>query len=217
MDNLLEYIIPLIFAAIYFFGNMFAKSGSADEEETGPRRPLSPVEDPEAMERQRRIQEEIRRKIMARRSGAEDASPANVQPIPQNTEPQPMYREAEPAAEQRTSSQDWARDAEDKAAFSWDRSDDAYETQMQSRLREIEATNQRAAKLKDEAKVANERVNRRKASSEPTKRKRSGLLSGSVRESLKDPAAARAAFIYGEVLGAPISLRKESAVPGLTR
>ena len=38
----------------------------------------------------------------------------------------------------------------------------------------------------------------------------------SVRSNLKDPKVARSAFIYGEVLGPPVSLRKGSGVPGLT-
>ena len=73
MDNLFEIIVPLIFAAIYFFGNML--SGKSDDASApAPRR----EEDPDAVERQRRIQEEIRRKIMERRNAeGQGASPAS--------------------------------------------------------------------------------------------------------------------------------------------
>ena len=81
MDNLLEYIIPVIFAAIYFFGNLLSKNG--DEGEAAPGAPRRSSEsDPEAAERQRRIQEEIRRKILERRqseqggAGTFEQSPA---------------------------------------------------------------------------------------------------------------------------------------------
>ena len=56
MDNILEILIPLIFAGIYFFGNMFSGKSDGDS---------APVfsgrleEDPDVIERQRKIQEEI--------------------------------------------------------------------------------------------------------------------------------------------------------------
>ncbi|MEC7281811.1 MAG: hypothetical protein VXU50_07075, partial [Verrucomicrobiota bacterium] len=76
MDNILEILIPLIFAAIYFFGNMF--SGKSD----GDSAPSIPggrqEEDPDVIERQRKIQEEIRRKIAERRGGEDSRSPLDA-------------------------------------------------------------------------------------------------------------------------------------------
>ena len=78
MDNILEILIPLIFAAIYFFGNMF--SGKSD----GDSAPSIPggrqEEDPDVIERQRRIQDmrEIRRRIAERRGGEDSRSPLDA-------------------------------------------------------------------------------------------------------------------------------------------
>jgi hypothetical protein len=76
MDNILEILIPLIFAAIYFFGNMF--SGKSD----GDSAPSIPggrqEEDPDVIERQRKIQEEIRRKIAERRGEEGSRAPLNA-------------------------------------------------------------------------------------------------------------------------------------------
>lgn len=220
MDNLLEILIPLIFAAIYFFGNMLSKNGEEDDAPKPNRRPMTPVEDSEAMERQRRIQEEIRRKIMERRQGqGTSQEPRRESPQPQY---QPVQREAQPASQPveeipatKVSVEKTSVDRSEGAAFSWDQSDNAYETRMQRQLKEIEATKARASKLQREAAQASERAG--STSSRRSSGQRSGrsLATGSVREVLKDPAAARAAFIYGEVLGPPVSMQKSSSVPGI--
>ena len=211
MDNLLEFVVPLIFAAIYFFGNMLSKGGEDDAPK--PSRPQRrPEADPAAEERQRRIQEEIRRKIMERRHAAEGApSERNVRrertPPPQ-PEPAPVAEVTKQPVEVTSVEQSETKD------FSWDVSDNAYETEMQRRMQEIEATKQRAKQLQQQAAQASKRADT------PSRSQRSGRqghsrLSGSVRQSLRDPAAARAAFVYGEVLGQPVSLKKSSSVPGL--
>ena len=76
MDNILEILIPLIFAGIYFFGNIF--SGKSDVD-SAPSTPGSRQEDdPDVIERQRKIQEEIRRKIAQRRDGEDSRSPLDA-------------------------------------------------------------------------------------------------------------------------------------------
>ena len=77
MDNILEILVPLAFAAIYFFGNML--SGKKEDEEQPP--PLVPRdaasdENRDDAERQRRVQDEIRRKIMERRRTQSGDGPA---------------------------------------------------------------------------------------------------------------------------------------------
>ena len=117
MDNILEILIPLIFAAIYFFGNMF--SGKSDGD-SAPSIPGGRQEEyPDVIERQRKIQEEIRRKIAERRGGEDSRSPLDApsySPAPSQTQP--------PLA--------------------------TYESQIQERLKRIEATNRRAEKLKEQ-------------------------------------------------------------------
>lgn len=211
MDNILEILVPLIFAAIYFFGNMFGKSNEGEDASPGqPRRRAA--EDDDAAERQRNIQEEIRRKIMERRRATEGGQP---QAAPVSQEPRKATREVVHGSREVppplvTATQE-AEAESTSATFSWDESDNAYEDSMQAQLKQIEETKRRAEKLKKQAVKQRETFGETKKA----KRKTGGYFTGSVRDSLRDPRAARAAFIYGEVLGQPISLRKGQFVPGL--
>ena len=172
MDNILEILIPLIFAAIYFFGNMF--SGKSD----GDSAPSIPggrqEEDPDVIERQRRIQDmrEIRRRIAERRGGEDSRSPLDA---PSQTQPPPA----------------------------------TYESQMQERLQRIEATERRAEKLKQQVRITQ--------TNSTFAQNPSRISRGSARATLRDPSAARTAFIYGEILGQPISQRRTQTTPGLIK
>lgn len=227
MDNLFEIIVPLIFAAIYFFGNML--SGKSDDASApAPRR----EEDPDAVERQRRIQEEIRRKIMERRNAeGQGASPAS-EPA---SEVDRSLRERHAALEERRRQREMTRRAEaskkrtepasripqptpQEPAFGGAQSDEVYSTQMQARLRQIEATKRQAAKLQEQAtKASKDACNSSQQPHPKLSTSHSPLARGSVRSTLRDPATARAAFIYGEVLGTPVSQKKTSTVPGLAQ
>ena len=160
MDNILEILIPLIFAAIYFFGNIL--SGKSDGDSAPSSGSGRQEEDPDVIERQRKIQAEIRRKIAQRRGGEDSRAPLDVP----SSSPAP-------------------------------------------RLRRIEATEKRAKKLKQQAGIT-----RSNAAFEhnPSRRPR-----GSARSTLRDPSAARTAFIYGEILGQPVSQRKTQTIPGLIK
>ncbi len=238
MDNLLEILVPLIFAAIYFFGNMLSGKKEDEDAPSGSPRRIENDDEDDAAERQRRIQEEIRRKIMERRRANSDEGP---RPGPtgevlrrrrEAVEERREFRErerqqeaAERAARERvpevpdawgpTHEHAHAEHEASEPSFSWEKSDDAYDTRMQAQLRRIEETKRQAESLKEQA------VNQIGSSEDREQRKKSrsgGYFRGPVRESLKDPAAARVAFIYGEVLGRPISMRgAESNVPGLNR
>ena len=172
MDNILEILIPLIFAAIYFFGNMF--SGKSD----GDSAPSIPggrqEEDPDVIERQRRIQDmrEIRRRIAERRGGEDSRSPLDA---PSQSQPPPA----------------------------------TYESQMQERLQRIEATERRAEKLKQQVRITQ--------TNSTFAQNPSRISRGSARATLRDPSAARTAFIYGEILGQPISQRKTQSIPSLIK
>ena len=176
MDNILEILIPLIFAAIYFFGNMF--SGKSDGDSAPSSGSGRQEEDPDVIERQRKIQEEIRRKIAQRRSSEGSRAPIDT-----------------------ASSSQASRQSQPETI--------SYESQMQERLRRIEATEKRAKKLKQQA-----RINRSNTTfaQNPSRRAR-----GSARSTLRDPSAARTAFIYGEILGQPVSQRKTQTIPGLIK
>lgn len=234
--DIFEILVPLIFAAVYFFGNMFSKK-SADEDAPGENASPRKGEDPEAVERQRNIQDEIRRKIMQRREAkqGESASPlASESAQPDAAKADYQLRERRAAAEQsREQGESASRDPypasqnthpesrgrapearSPDGQFSWDISDDIYDSEISDRLKKIEATNRRAEKLKQQTE------NRRNPDEKPATPSTSGggmLFQGSVIQSLRSPNAARAAFIYGEVLGPPVSQRKTQSVPGLER
>ena len=222
MDNLFEIIVPLIFAAIYFFGNML--SGKSDDESApAPRR----GEDHDATERQRRIQEEIRRKIMERRREAESES-SRADSIPRSEGPTGTDDSESPAVQRRRVAREQHK--QERAAQSEsapdriphpvsripDPSDNPYANQMQQRLRQIEATKRQAERLTKQAAERTSSLRPQPSHSSRTT-SRSPLARGSVRSTLRDPATARAAFIYSEVLGTPVSQKKTSTVPGLAQ
>jgi hypothetical protein len=176
MDNILEILIPLIFAGIYFFGNMFSGKSDGDSAPSNPSGRQE--EDPDVIERQRKIQEEIRRRIAERRGGGDSRSSLDApssSPAASQTQPPPA----------------------------------TYESQMQERLQRIEATERKAEKLKQQVRITR--------SNTTFAQNPSRIFRGSARATLRDPSAARAAFIYGEILGQPISQRRNETIPGFIR
>ncbi len=211
LEEILKVVGGLIFGAIYLFGNQIFKS--KDEDETRP--PTLPRQSGDSdggaddyAARQRQIQEAIRRKIMERRQATAEPSPAH-EPVAVHREQQKKVIERHKQTHQRAPHvEPTPEHAEADGRFSWDTSDNVYEQQMQARLQEIEATKRRAEALKRKASKST------KAYEGQTSRKRSargGLLSGSVRSVLRDPGAARTAFVYGEVLGKPVGLRSSGS------
>ena len=180
MDNILEYIIPVIFAVIYLFGNKISKKAEEVFDQT--------PEDTGVEDRQRRIQEEIRRKIRQRRDGSSQPSSSGSFP-----EENASVSEPKPEPELFTST------------------GDTFASQLQARLERVEATKKQAQELQ---KLSAKNIT--SSSRSDTRSRTSGLFSGSVRSTLRDPVAARAAFIYAEVLGTPVSQKKASSVPGLS-
>ncbi|MGZ0656687.1 hypothetical protein ACWPKS_13870 [Coraliomargarita sp. W4R72] len=203
MDNIFEIIVPLVIAGVYFFGNMLSNKSDDDAAPGAPRRATD--EDADAIERQRRIQEEIRRKIMQRRSEGEgDRSRSAVPDSTQEREharPQPSQPARPPVREFR------APDLVTQGT-------NPYETEMQAKLEQIEATRRQAEKLKQQVRASSPQQ-RASAQSRSRSQPTSRATRRPIRSTLHDPAAARTAFIYGEVLGPPISQRKSQTVPGL--
>lgn len=240
MENLLEILIPLIFAAVYFFGNMLSGKGE-DEERPRPRsarrstsKPYEETDaDREYAERQRRIQEEIRRKIEERRQAArekqEDVSAPTATPPPIAENLRSRRRAVQERLKERQENQKETHESVHEtpphlmpthelesasdSSFSWDESDNVYEQGMAAQLKKIEETKRQAEVLRRKAESAAKQ--RQAIGQADVSAGRSGL-SGPVRDNLKDPSAARAAFIYGEVLGQPVSLRKSGTLPGLS-
>ena len=218
MENLLEILFPLIFAAVYFFGNLLSKKNEESGEPRPERRDAEAYEETSA---EQQIKEQIRRKIEARRAAAEGRAlpPEAAEPgpaAPQRTtrerlkEGREQYKQTQEAPHEVPAQTSNADDGA-PGGFSWEASDHAYAQVIEAQQRKIEATQRQAAALRSKAHAARAKMPSRRGSAES----KGGVLAGPVRSSLSNPAAARAAFIYSEVLGAPAGLQQQSPLPGL--
>jgi hypothetical protein len=209
MEDLFDILIPLVIAGVYFFGNMLSKK-SGDESEDGlpmPRKREREV-DYEQAERQRQVREEIRRKIEARRGEAPPASPGFPNSPPVTTappEPARMVRERTKQTDERIHE---TRKPKPKVVPMPETVDSPYGDAMQAQLAQIEATRKKAAALKAQGAAAARKLRTRERR---TSRVGGFALKGPVRQVLRNPAAARSAFVYGEVFGAPVSLRSNGS------
>ncbi|MBT4758081.1 MAG: hypothetical protein HOO08_06775 [Opitutae bacterium] len=204
LEEILKVVGGIIFGAIYLFGNQIFKN--KDEDTPGPStlpRDSAGRDDDDAA-RQRQIQEAIRRKIMQRRE-ARTAPTASPEPVSAHREQHKQVVERHKETHQRAPHVEPTPEASEvDDRFSWNTSDNVYEEQMQARLQQIEATKRRAEALRRQAgrstTVAKDQVEQARSSC-------GSFPAGSVRSVLRDPIAARTAFVYGEVLGKPIGLR----------
>ena len=206
MENLFEIIIPLIFAVIYFLSTVFGKSQNKEDSEEIDDEEFERALEAEAAEHRRIAQEEARNR-------AEQLPPEPPEPQQRHQQDQRVNRGPNLA----TPFQQTRRPATSSPTpppTPWETAnemEDAYETAMQAQLEKIEATRQQAEKLKQQAQSG-----QTKTSASGRSRTTASIgLSGSVRDNLKDPKAARLAFIYGEVLGPPVSQRKSNSAPSL--
>ncbi|MGJ8655262.1 MAG: hypothetical protein ACSHX6_02340 [Akkermansiaceae bacterium] len=187
MDNILEIIGPIIVGIFYIVGSIVDKKNKAKESSPDPLQD----HDFEAEE------EEYQRQVQS-----QGRTPPITDPRKQNPSPIPNLSKQRLQAE-----------SEHSRDFSWDQSDDSYDNEMEAQLKKIEATKREAARLQSQSTHKRIQTNREISNLQTT---RPISSSRSVRSSLKDPKAARSAFIYGEVLGPPVSLRKSTGVPGRT-
>ena len=206
LEEIIKVIGGIIFAAIYLFGGQIFKGKDDEERPTPLPRQVGDEDAADDYEaRQRQIQEAIRRKILERRQAAGSA-PTRPEPVAAQREQRKEVVERQKQTKQQPPHVEQAPGPVPvDSPFSWDASDNAYAQQMDERLQAIEATKRRAEALKYQADTL--RASSSGASRVAKRRVRGGVLSGSVRSTLCDPAAARAAFIYGEVLGKPVSAR----------
>jgi hypothetical protein len=199
LEEILKVVGGLIVGAIYLFGNQIFKSKDEDtpEQPTQPRESAS--SDDEAA-RQRQIQETIRRKIMQRRQATATAT-SSAEPASAHRERHKQVVEQHKETHQRAPHVERTPEASEvDDRFSWDTSDNVYDEQMEARLEQIQATKRRADVLRHQAGRSTTKVKQARSTG-------GGFPAGSVRSVLRDPAVARTAFVYGEVLGKPVGLR----------
>lgn len=219
LDWILEnlgLVIVLTITALSFLRGMF-RAGKPDE--SGPvvrRSRMEGEEDPEAAERTRRIQEEIRRKI-AERQGRAVVVEETREPALGRAEPPPLLpptrvppvdpfggsmrkilRKIEEAAEQRReSAQEIFEPAESEGL--------RRQRELEEQLRVAEA--QRAETRRRAQEVAAREIAAGGTHKTAWATASVKVPGAGVREELKDPRALRRAFVLREVLGPPVGLR----------
>lgn len=210
LEDILKLVFSLVFAAIYFFGGQMFKGNKEDESPRSEslRKSGQDNREPDEHEaRQQEIREAIRRKIMERRSKNAGSESVFEESIAQSQEPSKNDSKSfkEMASRLPEANKSVQEAAKADAGFSWDASDNVYERQMQERLQQIEATRRRAEALK--RKVGRIDLSTRDDGASSKGSTSETLLSVPVRSAFSNPRVARAAFIYSEVLGKPLSLR----------
>lgn len=213
LEDLLKLVFSLVFGAIYLFGGQIFKGNKEDKPQQRQTSRKTSKDDPAVNEheaRQQEIREAIRRKIMERRGEKNSSEPAHQEPsLAQNrdrsVEGSATLENKYPSATGKTVAPAQKTVKADEP-FSWDISDNVYDKEMQQRLQQIEATKRRAKALKQQ-------IGRRfdpglQKSDHSKKSVPTGLHSGSVRSTLRNPRTARKAFIYSEILGKPLSLKQ---------
>ncbi len=194
MDNFFEIIGPLIFFVIYIVGKLFSKKDDAEDKQPAPRERSRQEQDAEDADYQRNQQEGMMEQLLQSGQIVQEAR-------------------AEPPVIPSLSMQRREVEKNESRVSAWDNTVDCYDEEMERQLKKIETTKRNAAKFQSESTQSGSQSTGEIGSS---RRPRKKSHFGSVRSSLKDPVAARSAFIYGEVLGQPISLRKTTGVPGLS-
>lgn len=203
MEDLFDILIPAVIMAVYFFGNLLSKK-SDDASGSDDRTQDNGTPELDSEERARRVAETIRKKVESRRNKTAEESSRR----PQTSVPE--------VASMEEKHQSRTFEVPVPEVVSWNEPTEDYGAAMEAQLAKIEATRKQAERLKKKASRVEAEVSK-VARRNPKSGSMSRFGRGSVRTQLKDPSAARAAFIYGEVLGSPAGLRKrgESSIPGL--
>lgn len=194
LDNL-DKLVPIIIALLYFIGASRAKK--KEDELDGP--------GPDASERARKIQEEIRRKILERqgkgrapvqREAPRAPEPAfepvfepDPSPVPQRPFQEPVFQEEE--SDRFPEPEPFVFDAPDP---------------YEEKRREIEKKLKQARELAKKAELASKRV-AAKRRSQDWQRKFVSRSKNSILDGLDDTTSIRRAIVLKEILDTPVGLR----------
>ena len=221
MESLLEVLFPLIIAGVYFFGNILSKK---KDKSAAP----SPLNQEEVSPAEREVQEQIKRKIEARRASFESSESELLTKTEQDNSHSPEdfvgeqlreRRDFNRARRQVAQSRDAAATAQSSKGqskeYAWrlTEAENNYAQEMENRRKKLEDTQRKAQALRKKSKQGaysmKQAISEHSCRSSQTK----DLYAGPIRRHLRTPSAARVAFIYSEVLGAPIALKKGSSLP----
>ena len=172
--NWIEYLLPIIFFIFYGISKLF---GKRDNQEVDA--PASPPVD--IGEQQRRIQEEIRRKIAERRT---ETKPA------QSTQTLKPARDVPQVAQQKMP---------DPAVLDM-------QQQLASQMERLREANTKSDSLSQSIRGAAQKNQYAIA----TKRSNRSHFHNEITSMLNDAQSAKKAFLYSEIFGVPMGQRKQS-------
>lgn len=193
LDNL-DKLVPIIIAVLYFIGASRAKNKG--EEQEGP--------SPDASERARKIQEEIRRKVLERqgkgRAPSPEAAPREPEPVfepvfepdPSPVPPRPFQ---EPVSERK------AESFPEPEPLTFD-APDPYEEER----RKIEEKLKQARELAKKAEVAGKKASGKNRSKD-LERRFVSRTKNPIMDGLDDTTSIRRAIVLKEILDTPVGLR----------
>ena len=187
--NWLEYLLPIIFFVLYGISKVFGKGKKQDKAA-----PASPP--PDIGDQQRRIQEEIRRRMAERRRVAEPAQSSTQTLKPGRPPPLPRtpFRAPEPEEPQVIPE----RESEPVTLD--------LQQQLAAQMESLREANRKSESLRQTIKAAPQK-------SEYTITKKHGLGSHFRQEiisMLEDAQSAKKAFLYSEIFGVPMGQRRQS-------
>lgn len=204
MENFFDYLIPIIFVAVFVLSKLFGPKEDQDGGDTTP--PIFRREDDgdqEENERARQLREEIRRKIEERKQQAAGSpQPAN-QTTTSNRQPEPQVR----AARGQQANQPTYQEILEQKRNEIRRTEQAAEAIRKSRAGAIP----RSAydKTRRVARTDTSSLGRSQRQSTYDIRARSGRppIASAAVATLKNPNSARVGIILREILDKPAGLR----------
>lgn len=192
--NWVEYLLPIIFFVLYGVSKIFGKGEKQDLDA-----PTAPPID--IGEQQRRIQEEIRRRIAERREEAKLAEAT------QTLKPQEQRMER-PVAPPRSPFREPEAEEEPQVVAPQHRPDPValdMQQQLAAQMERLRDANRESESLRRSIKGSVQ-----KTEYSIKKRGIQSKLRNEVTSMLKDAQSAKKAFLYSEIFGAPIGHRRKS-------
>lgn len=216
MDNLFEFLVPIVVFIIWIVSGIFNKV-----QENKPARRESPRQQQAQSEQARRIREEIRKKIEQRKNesgqGEEQRRYDPTKPYGQQSHPAQQYREqkAPPLPPQYTQEPEYNDPWENESSSENTYDLDKLQEQIQNTRKRVEETEQAASALNAGDLTASNPYQYKEQDdfwendiTKAEKGRYRASLQTDIAAILKDPRGARKGFLYYEILGQPVGSRR---------